>query len=59
MSCTEDGNTEEWQKNEYDKNAADSCIPIIDAIFRFIKNFAGGYSFIGRVVGIQSNDKPK
>ena len=59
LSRAEDGNTEEWRQDEYDKNSADSCIPIGDAGFRFIKKFAGGSFFSGRVVGIQSNDKRK
>ena len=55
----EDGNTEEWLQGEYDKNAADSCIPIRYSGFRFIKNFADGSFFSSWVVGIQSNDKRK
>ena len=55
----EDGDTEEWHKKEYDKNADDACIPIGNIGFRFIKKFSGGYFFSGQVVGIQSNDKRK
>ena len=56
---TEDGNTEELRQDEYDDNAADSCITIGDDEFSFIKKFSGGYFFSVRVVGIQSNDKRK
>ena len=54
-----DDNTEEWRQEKYDKNAAYAHIPISDVGLRFIKKFAGGYFFSGRVVGIQSNDKHK
>ena len=55
----EDGNTEEWCQDKYDKNAADACIPIVDVGFRFIKKFARIYFSSGQVVGIQSNEKRK
>ena len=53
------GNTEEWRQDKYYNNAANSCIPIGDSIFKFIKKFSGGLFFSGRVDGIQSNDKRK
>ena len=37
----------------------DTCIPIGDIRFSFIKKFYGGSFFSGQVVGIQSNDKRK
>ena len=37
FSRAEDSNTEEWRQYEYDENAADSCIPIGDSGFSFIK----------------------
>ena len=52
----EDGNTEEWSQEKYDNNSANSCIPIGDSGFRFIKKFAGGSFFSGQVVGIQYID---
>ena len=55
----EDGNTEEWHQNKYDKNASDSCKPIGDSVFRFIKKCAGGSFFVGHIVDIQSNNKRK
>ena len=55
----EDGDTEEWRQDEYDKNSKNACIPIGDIKFRFIKKFSGGSFFSGQVVGIQSNDKRK
>ena len=55
----EDGDTEEWIQDKYDKNAVNACIPISNFIFRFIKNFAVKSFFSGRVVGIQSNYKRK
>ena len=58
FSCAEDGNTEEWRQDGYDKNSADSCILIGEARFRFIKIFWWILSG-GQVVGIQSNDKHK
>ena len=59
FSHAKDGNTEEWRQEEYDKNAANSYIPIGDAVFSFLKKFDGGSFLIGLVVGIQLNDKRK
>ena len=55
----EDGNNEEWHKDEYDNNAANACIPIGNIGFRFMKKLSRGFFFSGRAVGIQSNDKCK
>ena len=55
----EDGDNKELRQGEYDKNAADACIPIGNVRFRFINKFSGGYIFNGRVVDIQSNGKRK
>ena len=55
----EDGDTEEWCQDKYNKNDANACITIDDVGFRFIKNFSGRSFFSVLVVGIQSNDKRK
>ena len=54
-----DVNTEEFRQDKYVKNDANSCMPIGDSGFRFIKKFDGGSFFSGRVVLIKSNDKRK
>ena len=41
----EDGDTEEWRQEKYDKNVANSCIPTGKVVFGFIKKFSGGYFF--------------
>ena len=53
----EDGDTEEWRQDKYDKNADDAFILIGDIRFRFMKKFSGRSLFSGRVVGIKYNEK--
>ena len=50
FSRAEDGNTKKWRQDEYEKNASNSCIPIVDAIFRFINNFLADHFSVAKLL---------
>ena len=54
----EDGNTEEWSQDEYDKNSSSACIPIDNIIFRFTKKFFSPVSVLGNVTKLQGGGIP-